>query len=70
MDVLERIDQQVKGNAVVIYMMDVSGSMGSPNKLGLLKKSMKMLVAELGKDDRVAIVVYDGRDRIVLPSTS
>jgi Ca-activated chloride channel family protein len=54
----------------LVFLIDVSGSMGSPNKLGLLKKSMKMLVAELDPKDRVAIVVYAGADRIVLNSTS
>jgi Ca-activated chloride channel family protein len=54
----------------LVFLIDVSGSMSSPNKLGLLKKSMKMLVKELDKKDRVAIVVYAGCDRIVLNSTS
>ena len=54
----------------LVFLIDVSGSMSSPNKLGLLKKSMKMLVAKLGGKDRVAIVVYAGADRIVLNSTS
>ncbi len=54
----------------LVFLIDVSGSMGSPNKLGLLKKSMKMLVTELGPQDRVAIVVYAGCDRIALTPTS
>jgi Ca-activated chloride channel homolog len=54
----------------LVFLIDVSGSMHDANKLGLLKKSMKMLVAELSGRDRVAIVVYAGSDRIVLQSTS
>ena len=56
--------------ANLVFLIDVSGSMSSPNKLGLLKKSMKMLVKELTQNDRVAIVVYAGSDRIVLNSIS
>ncbi len=53
----------------LVFLIDVSGSMSAPNKLGLLKKSMKMLVSKLDKNDRVSIVVYAGSDRIVLQPT-
>jgi Ca-activated chloride channel family protein len=35
-----------------------------------LKKSLKMLVQQLGRDDRIAIVAYAGSDRVVLGPTS
>ncbi len=41
--------------------------MNQENKLGLVKKSLSLLVDQLGKDDRVAIVIYAGSDRVVLP---
>lgn len=53
----------------LVFLIDVSGSMQHPNKLPLLQQSMKLLVGELGKDDRLAIVVYAGSDRVVLPPT-
>lgn len=53
----------------LVFLLDVSGSMNSPNKLPLLKKGMKMLVEQLGENDRVAIVVYAGASGLVLPST-
>ncbi len=53
----------------LVFLIDVSGSMGSPNKLPLLKKSFKLLVNELQADDRIAIVVYAGAAGLVLPST-
>ena len=53
----------------LVFLLDVSGSMGSPNKLPLLKKGMKMLVDQLGENDRVSIVVYAGASGLVLPST-
>lgn len=54
----------------LVFLVDVSGSMQSPNKLPLLKASFKMLVNKLRAKDRVAIVVYAGAAGLVLPSTS
>jgi Ca-activated chloride channel family protein len=53
----------------LVFLIDVSGSMDEPNKLPLLKASFKMLVQQLRKEDRVAIVVYAGAAGLVLPST-
>lgn len=53
----------------LVFLIDVSGSMGSANKLPLLKSSFKLLVNELREKDRVAIVVYAGAAGLVLPST-
>jgi len=53
-----------------VFLIDVSGSMNEPNKLPLLKQSMKILVNQMRKQDRIAIVVYAGAVGLVLPSTS
>jgi len=53
----------------LIFLIDVSGSMNSPDKLPVLVNSMKMLTRELDADDRVAIVVYAGASGLVLEST-
>ncbi len=53
----------------LVFLLDVSGSMNEPNKLPLLKRSLKELVETLDQDDRVAIVVYAGASGLVLPST-
>ena len=53
----------------LVFLVDVSGSMDHPNKLPLLKSSLKMLVRQLGRDERVAIVVYAGAAGTVLDST-
>lgn len=53
----------------LVFLLDVSGSMNSPDKLPLLKKAFSMLVDQLREDDRVAIVVYAGAAGMVLPST-
>ncbi len=54
----------------LVFLIDVSGSMNQANKLPLVKESMKMLVGELGENDRVAMVVYAGASGLVLDSTS
>ncbi len=54
----------------IVFLIDVSGSMQSPNKLPLLKSAYKLLTNELRENDRVAIVVYAGAAGLVLPSTS
>ncbi|MES2484741.1 MAG: von Willebrand factor type A domain-containing protein [Bacteroidota bacterium] len=53
-----------------VFLIDVSGSMGDSNKLPLLRESMKILVKNMRKEDRLAIVVYAGAAGLVLPSTS
>lgn len=54
----------------LVFLVDVSGSMAEPNKLPLVKTSLKMLTDQLREQDRVAIVVYAGAAGLVLPSTS
>ena len=53
----------------LVFLIDVSGSMWSPNKLPLLKTAFKMLAQQLRPQDRVAIVVYAGAAGLVLDST-
>lgn len=53
-----------------VFLIDVSGSMYGPTRLDLVKSSLKLLVNNLRKKDRVAIVVYSGSAGEVLPSTS
>jgi Ca-activated chloride channel family protein len=54
----------------LVFLIDVSGSMNDQNKLPLLKESMKILVNELRKEDKVSIIVYAGAAGMVLPPTS
>ena len=53
----------------LVFLLDVSGSMASPDKLPLVQSAMRMLVDALNERDRVAIVVYAGASGVVLPST-
>lgn len=54
----------------MVLLLDVSGSMDSPVKLPLLKKSIKSLLTLLRPEDQIAIVVYSGKARVVLKPTS
>lgn len=54
----------------LVFLIDVSGSMQGPDRLPLVKQSLRLLVNELRASDRVAIVVYAGAAGLVLPSTS
>ncbi|MBI4575922.1 MAG: VWA domain-containing protein [Planctomycetes bacterium] len=53
----------------LVFLLDVSGSMHSPDKLPLVQQSLRMLVDRLTGRDRVAICVYAGAAGLVLPST-
>ena len=54
----------------LVFLLDVSGSMNSADKLPLLKRAMSMLTKNLRADDVVSIVVYAGASGVVLPPTS
>jgi Ca-activated chloride channel homolog len=54
----------------LVFLLDVSGSMGQPNKLPLLKQSVCLLVQQLSAQDKVSIVVYAGNSGLVLPPTA
>lgn len=54
----------------LVFLLDVSGSMNSPNKLPLLKSAFKLLVNQLREKDKVSIVVYAGAAGLVLEPTS
>ena len=53
----------------LVFLIDVSGSMASSDKLPLVQQAFRLLVNELREEDRVAIVVYAGSAGLVLPST-
>ncbi|NQU24759.1 MAG: von Willebrand factor type A domain-containing protein, partial [Candidatus Nealsonbacteria bacterium] len=64
------IDRQQRGPSNLVFLLDVSGSMDEPNKLPLVKQGMKLLVKQLGEDDRVAIVTYASGTEVRLQSTN
>jgi len=65
----EAIDLRNRPSTNLVFLMDVSGSMNDEDKLPLLKESFKLLVNELGENDRVSIVVYAGASGVILKGT-
>ena len=63
------IDVSERPPCNLVFLLDVSGSMSAPDKLPLLKSSLKTLVDNLDDADRIAIVTYAGASGLVLPST-
>ena len=56
-------------DATLTFVIDVSGSMEKENRLELVKKALTLLVDQLRPTDKVGIVVYGSRGRLVLPHT-
>ncbi len=54
----------------LVFLVDVSGSMGSPERLPLLKSALKFLVNQLRAQDRVSLVTYASGTQVVLEPTS
>ncbi|MGA9573949.1 MAG: VWA domain-containing protein [Lysobacterales bacterium] len=53
----------------LVFLIDVSGSMNSPDKLPLLQQALTMLVGQLDVRDSISMVVYAGASGVVLPPT-
>lgn len=66
----EKVEMDEAPPSNLVFLLDVSGSMGSPNKIGLLKKGLSLLIDKLRDEDRLAIVVYAGAAGLVLESTA
>jgi len=56
-------------SAHLTFLVDVSGSMQSPDRLPLAKRSLRMLVDNLRDGDTVALVTYAGHVKLALPPT-
>lgn len=55
--------------ANLTFLLDTSGSMNAPDRLDLARAALKLLVAKLGSADRVALVTFSSRARLVLDFT-
>ena len=55
--------------AVLIFVVDVSGSMDMENRLGLVKRSLGLLIDRLRPADKVGLVIYGDEARVVLEPT-
>jgi len=66
----KEIAKTARKPAHLSFVIDVSGSMDQENRLGLVKRSLRLLVNELKEQDTVAIVTYGSSARVALPATS
>ena len=65
-----QVPEEERKDASLTFVIDVSGSMDMDNRLGLVKRSLELLVEQLRSRDRVSIVVYGSEARVVLEPTS
>ena len=55
--------------ANLVFLVDVSGSMQAPDKLPLVKRTLRLLTEQLRPQDRVTIITYASGEKLVLPPT-
>lgn len=65
----QAVDPAQRKPANLVFLIDVSGSMTSAEKLPLVKSTLKSLVTKLNDRDSLAIVTYAGDERVLLPAT-
>ena len=65
----EVVDDADRVPAALTFVVDTSGSMDRDDRLGLVKRSLEILVDSLADDDTVAIVTYDDAAGVVLAPT-
>jgi Ca-activated chloride channel homolog len=63
----ERPDQ--RSDAALTFVIDVSGSMGEPGKLDLVKDALHTLIDQLRPTDSVAIVTFSDEAKVLRPMT-
>ena len=63
------VPDDARKDATLVFAIDVSGSMAREDRLGLVKRSLRLLVDELRPADEVGIIVYGDRGRVLLEPT-
>ncbi len=64
------IKEQQRPASNLVFLIDVSGSMQTEDKLPLVKESLKLLLGKLDERDSVSYVVYAGSEGVALPPTT
>jgi Ca-activated chloride channel homolog len=54
----------------MVLLLDVSGSMNTPDKLPLLKQSVISILTMMRQEDQISIVVFSGKPKVLLSPTS
>lgn len=63
------VSAEERKDVSLTFVIDVSGSMDREDRLELVKRSLELLVEQLGRRDQVSIVVYGSKARVVLEPT-
>ncbi len=66
----KKVPYSKRPSSNLVFLLDVSGSMDSSYKLGLLKEALILLTETLSQKDKITIVVYAGAAGLVLPPTN
>jgi len=66
----QKIDDSQRRDANLVFVVDVSGSMGREDRLGAVRKSLRLLLDQLTPRDRVGIVAYGSTAFKILDPTS
>ncbi|GAF52445.1 LOW QUALITY PROTEIN: von Willebrand factor type A domain protein [Psychrobacter sp. JCM 18900] len=66
----QKTDKQSMPPANLVFLVDVSGSMSSRDKLPLAQSSLKLLTEQMRAQDSISIVTYSGSTNVALPATN
>ena len=64
------VSEEERKDVSLTFVIDISGSMDMDNRLGLVKRSLGLLVKQLRPSDRVSIVVYGTSAKVILEPTA
>jgi Ca-activated chloride channel family protein len=65
----KRLGREEQQTAILTFAIDTSGSMNRPDRLGMIKKSLRMLIDQLAPGDRIAVVRFGSTSELVLSHT-
>lgn len=66
----KKVSPKDRPNVNLVFLVDVSGSMAGEDRIELLKKSLLLMLKELGANDKISIVTYAGNSSVLLESVS
>ena len=66
----KKLDADTLPPSNLVFLIDVSGSMSTPEKLPLVQRSFMTLAENLTENDRITIITYSGSERLVLDGVS
>jgi Ca-activated chloride channel family protein len=65
-----RLGREEQRPAMLTFLVDTSGSMAQPNRIGRARTALRLLLDQLAPRDRIQIVSFDDKARLVLGPTA